>query len=346
MTEDNLLKIDGSQGEGGGQILRSSLALSILSNTPFNIFNIRAGRKKPGLMRQHLTAIKAALAICNGEAVGNDIHSKEVSFYPDKLTGGKFHFSIGTAGSTNLVLQTILPPLLIANKASTITLEGGTHNQYAPPYDFIKDSFAPIINLFGPSIEMDISKWGFYPAGGGEYTVNIKPAEELKEIHIIERGKLIKLKAKIYYTKLPRTIAEREEKTLLRNLDKLSRKDIEIYEIKNSPGPGNIIFLEAQYDKSKSIFTGFSERGLPAEKVAKGVCQSFQKHHKADVPIDKYLADQLMLPMAMAGKGSFITRKLSYHSQTNIDVIMTFLPIEIIQEQISKDQVKLSFQRK
>jgi RNA 3'-terminal phosphate cyclase (ATP) len=176
------IRIDGSFGEGGGQILRSSLSLSLVTGKPFRIENIRANREKPGVLRQHLTAVQAAAEVGSAEVEGASLGSKALTFVPGKIRSGEFRFAIGTAGSGTLVLQTILPALITAAGPSRIEIEGGTHNPAAPPFDFLQRSFIPLIERMGPKVKLELQRYGFYPAGGGRFVVEITPCEVLKPI--------------------------------------------------------------------------------------------------------------------------------------------------------------------
>jgi RNA 3'-terminal phosphate cyclase (ATP) len=180
-----VIEIDGSFGEGGGQILRSSLALAIVTGQPVRLSNIRAGRRKPGLMRQHLTAVNAAAAICGATVDGERIGATELTFTPGAVRAGEYQFSIGTAGSTTLVLQTVLLPLLTAGGPSRIVLEGGTHNPFAPPFDFLERAYLPLINRMGPNVRATLERPGFYPAGGGRIAIEIEPATGLHGFDVV-----------------------------------------------------------------------------------------------------------------------------------------------------------------
>src|SRR5688572_20326178 len=201
-----MLTIDGSMGEGGGQILRSALALSVITGTPFRIANIRANRDRPGLRRQHTTAVRAAAQICGGDVVGAEVDSRELTFRPGKVAPGDYTFDIGSAGSTTLVLQTVLPPLLLAGGPSTLVLEGGTHNPGGPPADFVERVFLPVINRMGPRVQLALERPGFAPAGAGRLIVAIEPAARLQPVTLNERGKLIRRRARVVVAGLPRTI--------------------------------------------------------------------------------------------------------------------------------------------
>src|ERR1051325_4105851 len=205
-----MITIDGSFGEGGGQILRTSLALALVTGKPFRIERIRAGRKNPGLLRQHLTAVNAAAQIGRAEVAGASIGSRELTFAPQAVTAGSYHFAVGTAGSATLVLETVLPALLIADGPSALVLEGGTHNPYAPPFDFLDKTFLPLVCMMGPRVAARLERHGFYPAGGGKFIVDIEPAARLGRIELDERGDITGRRARALIANLPRQIAERE----------------------------------------------------------------------------------------------------------------------------------------
>lgn len=328
-----MICIDGSYGEGGGQILRTSLALSMLTGKSFEIRNIRSGRRKPGLMRQHLTALEAAQKIGNAQVQGGNIGSGMVIFVPGMVQPGYYHFAVGTAGSCTLVLQTVLPALLTADGESELLLEGGTHNPFAPPFDFLSKTFLPLVKRMGPEVRAVLHRPGFYPAGGGKFRVSIRPARHLTHLHLTERGKILRLSARAVVTKLPRHIAERELAVIEKKLSWPS-ECLHTEEAEDSRGPGNVLFAEVESEQVTEIFTGFGERGVTAEKVAGKVVKSVQEYLAADVPAGPYLADQLLIPMAMAGGGSFRTLSLTLHATTNMEIIRKFLEVEFRAEQL------------
>lgn len=328
-----MITIDGSKGEGGGQILRSSLALSLVTGKPFRIENIRAKRKKPGLMRQHLTATKAAVEVGNAQAEGADIGSTSLEFTPGKVKPGSYTFAVGTAGSATLVLQTILPALIIADAPSHLVLEGGTHNPYAPPYDFLEKAFLPCLCEMGPNVTSKLDRPGFYPAGGGKFTVDIEPVAALSPVDFTHRGELVDQKAKAIVANLSPKIGLRELKVVQTKLG-LDNDSLELVEIKDSPGPGNVLIIEMKFGNITEVVTGFGELGVPAERVADKAIEQCKKYMSAGVPVGRYLADQLLIPMALAGTGSYRTVKPSKHTFTNIGVIRRFLEIEIDGERI------------
>jgi RNA 3'-terminal phosphate cyclase (ATP) len=331
-----MVTIDGSYGEGGGQILRSSLALSLVTGKPFSIHNIRAGRKKPGLMRQHLTAVNAAAEIGLAAIEGNRIGSQAFTFEPEMIKPGNFHFATGSAGSCTLVFQTILPALLMAGEPSEIILEGGTHNPYAPPFDFLKKAFLPVINRMGPSVDAVLEKPGFYPAGGGRFKVSVNPAG-LNRINLLERGNITNQTARASVANLPVSIANRELKVVREKLE-WNKEVLKAVEVENSQGPGNILTLEIESENITEVFTGFGEKGTSAEKVAKRAVKSVLEYLAVNVPVGRYLADQLLIPMALAGGGKFRTLSPTKHTKTNVEIIKNFLDVEIAVIEYDRNQ--------
>jgi RNA 3'-terminal phosphate cyclase (ATP) len=327
-----MITIDGSEGEGGGQILRTSLALSLITGQPIRMEKIRAGRKKPGLLNQHLTAVNAAKTISGAEVSGAELGSQTLEFRPGNVTPGNYRFAVGTAGSATLVLQTILPPLLQATGPSDLTLEGGTHNPAAPPFDFLSRCFVPVIEQMGPRIDLELRRPGFFPAGGGNFRARIKPDQHLRGIKLLNRGNIQRRRARAMISKLSPQIAERELSVARRVLE-WEPSECVIESITTSPGPGNALLLELEAEHVTAIFIGFGERGLTAEDVARRTVVAAKSWLAADVPVDEHLADQLLLPMALAGSGTFRTVKPSLHSTTNAMVIQRFLAVSIQFEQ-------------
>lgn len=330
-----MITIDGSQGEGGGQILRSALALSLVTRQPFTIDNIRAGRKKPGLMRQHLTAVHAAAEVGQAQVTGAALGSARLTFEPAEVRAGEYHFAVGTAGSATLVLQTVLPALLRAHGPSTLRLEGGTHNPWAPPFDFLVKTFLPLLNRMGPGVAATLVRPGFYPAGGGEFHVTIAPAATLQPLELLERGPVRRVRATAKVAHLPRHIAERELRVIATKLG-LSGDDLVVEEVAGSRGPGNLVTIEVESEHLTEVFTGFGERQIPAEAVADQAAAQARRYLAKGVPVGEYLTDQLLIPLALAGGGAFRTAGLSRHAQTNIDVIRAFLDVDFEMDSTSR----------
>jgi RNA 3'-terminal phosphate cyclase (ATP) len=338
--------IDGSRGEGGGQILRSSLTLALITGRPVTIDRIRAGRERPGLMRQHLTAVAAAEEICGGLVLGAEIGSQNLTFEPRPVRPGSYRFSVGTAGSATLVLQTVLPALLIAGGPSQLVLDGGTHNPWAPPFDFLQRAYLPLINRMGPHVAVALDRPGFYPAGGGRLTVNVQPVEALCGFDLLERGEIRSHAARILLSKLPDHIAQREIDTIVQKMN--WRRDCCLVDEITAAGPGNIVSIELESEHVTEIFTGFGRQGVRAERVAAEAVRQLRDYLDADVPIGPHLADQLLLPLGISAwqpgdggrqrGGSFRTLSLTPHATTHIEVLRTFLDVSIAVEASDEDQ--------
>ncbi|MEM1043211.1 MAG: RNA 3'-terminal phosphate cyclase [Bacteroidota bacterium] len=322
-----MIYIDGSHGEGGGQVLRTSLALSLVTGQPFRIDHIRAGREKPGLMRQHLTAVRAAAEIGGASVEGAAIGSQALAFRPRAVRPGTYHFAVGTAGSATLVLQTILPALLTAPEPSELTLEGGTHNPWAPPFDFLQKSFLPLVERMGPRVAASLDRYGFYPAGGGRFHVRVEPAERLVPIDLTERGEVRSRSARAIVANLSKRIAKRELNAVAKKMnwdeDCFRAEEVE------AACPGNVLLVEIESEAATEVFAGFGRVGVRAEAVARSAVEEVRTYLASGVPVGRYLADQLMVPFVLAGGGAFCTLPLSRHARTNIDVIRRFVPEEI-----------------
>lgn len=319
-----MIIIDGSEGEGGGQVVRNACALALVTGQPFRITNARGRREKPGLMRQHVTAIEAACTIGGAECEGLSVGSSEIGFRPGKVVPGQYQFAVGTAGSTNLVLQTLLPPLMIADAPSRLVLEGGTHNIYAPPFDFLAKTFLPIVNRMGPKVEARLVRHGFYPRGGGRIEVDITPAP-LRPIECVQRGALLGRSALAVFAALPFEIADREIKTARKLLPDWPEEAFAVRELPAEQGPGNIVLLEAEFEHVTEVFCGFGKLGVPAERVAKTAAARMSGYCGSEAFAGPYLADQLLLPFALAGGGTLTTVKPSQHALTAASVIAQFL---------------------
>jgi RNA 3'-terminal phosphate cyclase (ATP) len=323
-----MVTIDGSLGEGGGQILRSALALSVCLRRPFRIINIRARRPQPGLRPQHLAAVRAAAEISGAHVEGATIGAKMLTFEPGAINAGAHRFAIGTAGSTMLVLQTVLPALLTASAGSDLRLEGGTHNPRAPTFECLARAYLPLIGRMGPRIAIELERAGFEPMGGGVVHVRIEPAPRLDPLHLETRGALLRVAAEVLLSKLPAHIAEREAAALASELD-IEADSVRVRSIDDSAGPGNVVSVFVESEHVTEVFAEFGRRGVPAERVAQRAALAAKRYLASDVPIGMHLADQLLLPLALAGGGSFITLPPSTHTRTNIDVIQAFLPVAI-----------------
>ena len=329
-----MITIDGSMGEGGGQVLRTSLGLSLVTGKPFRIEKIRAGREKPGLMRQHLTAVRAAAEIGNAKLSGDEIASRTLVFEPGPVRPGEYDFAVGTAGSTTLVLQTVLPAMIVASGPSRLRLKGGTHNPWSPPFDFLQKAFLPLLAKMGATVTVELVRPGFYPAGGGEFTVDIQPAPggRLQPLELLERGEPVSRHATAIVAKLPDHIAQRELKVVHKKLgwtDDL----LTVQQADESAGPGNIVMLEIASQHVTEVFTGFGELAVRAEAVAHKAVDEARAYLAAGVPVGQHMADQLLIPLALSavegGGGKFRTLPPTRHTTTNIDVIQKFMDVAV-----------------
>ncbi len=320
-----MLTIDGSQGEGGGQILRTSLALALITGRALRIDRIRAGRPKSGLMRQHLAAVQAAARVGRAVVRGADLGSARLEFEPQGVSAGDYDFRVESAGSATLVVQTVLPALLTAGGPSTLHVTGGTHNPHAPPFEFLARAFLPQIARTGPRGEATLVRHGFYPAGGGELTVTIEPVRRLAQAEWLERGELRQVRAQAVVSALSPTIAERELAVFHAAFgpDSPGR----IIRVEQPRGPGNVLTIECEFERITEVMTGFGQRGVPAEAVARAAVDQARRFIDSGAAVGPHLADQLLLPLALAGGGALRTSEITAHTRTNAEVIARFLDV-------------------
>jgi RNA 3'-terminal phosphate cyclase (ATP) len=333
MKSTPLLPLSGESG--GGQILRSALTLSAITGQPFRITNIRGKRPKPGLMRQHLTCVKAAAEICDGTVDGAEIGSIELVFSPGKVRGGDYSFAIGSGGSTTLVLQTLLPALLHAGAASTLRIEGGTHNPMAPPFDFIDQCYLPLLKSMGARANVILERPGFMQAGGGVLSATINPLKKWKKLKLTDRGEPVGTFGRVLHAHLAREIADREIKAAAKILD-WPGDQFEIVDAADSAGPGNAILLGTRFANVCEISSGIAAMGRSAESVGVAAAKGLRNYLASSAPVGVHLADQLLLPIALAGGGVFHTMAITNHMETNIAVIEKFLPVQFVIDSLER----------
>lgn len=331
-----MLSLDGSQGEGGGQILRTALACSLLTGMPFAIERIRAARRRPGLLPQHLAAVRAAAEIANAATEGAILGSETLTFEPGEIRAGKYHFDIGTAGSAGLVLQTVLVPLLSADGESQLEIEGGTHNEGAPPFEFLDLSFAPLLRRMGADLTLTLEKPGFYPVGGGRIRVRVGKAN-WRRLELLERGAVRSVWASALVSRLPLSIAQRELAVVEEGLG-WSEECLRASAVE-AEGPGNALILVVETEQVTEVFTGFGRRGLPAEEVAAMAVAKTRRYLDSGVAVGVHLADQLLVPLAQTGGGSFLTLEPSGHFTTNAGVVDRFFDLNITTRRIDESVV-------
>ena len=316
--------LDGRQGEGGGQILRSGLTLSAITGRPLQLGHIRGGRKRPGLMRQHLACVRALAEITGAEVSGDALGSKELSFAPGAARAGQYRFAIGSAGSTGLVLQTVLVPLLLADGPSELVLEGGTHNSMAPPFHALKHSFAPLVEAMGGRLQLNLERAGFYPAGGGRLLVQIEPPSDSKPLDLTQRGPKLGYRASIDYAHIPDSIPAQQAKLLFRALPILG-ENIELSEHPSSLGPGCAMSVHLDYRNVSEVWTVFGSKGVSSKRLIRELTKTVKQYLVQPAPVGSHLADQLLLPMVALGGGRFRSMPPTPHTTTNIQTIQAFL---------------------
>ncbi|MEZ0247935.1 MAG: RNA 3'-terminal phosphate cyclase [Thermoproteus sp.] len=327
------VRIDGSYGEGGGQILRTSLALSGLLLKPMEIYNIRAKRKNPGLQRQHLTAVMATAAITNAEIRGGEIGSTRLLFVPKELKCGDFSFDIGTAGSISLVIQTVLPLLAFSSCRSKVVIRGGTDVPLAPPIDYLNGVTLRLLRLMGLNATITLVRRGHYPRGGGLVELAVEPVAKLKPVVWERRGEVVKIGGVSHSVNLPRHVAERQARAAEEQLKRLGVPiEISIENRQDGLGPGSGIVLWAETDAGLVLGAdALGEKGKPAEAVGREAAEKLLREVSSGGALDSHMGDMIMIYMALAdGAGRSSVSELTMHAKTNAYVIEQFLPVKFV----------------
>jgi RNA 3'-terminal phosphate cyclase (ATP) len=321
--------IDGSYGEGGGQILRTAVSLSALLGRPVEIRDIRAGREKPGLRAQHLMAVRAVALTTSAKTRGAELGSRSLYFEPGALRAGNYTLDVGTAGSTSLVLQSMIPPLLLAEGHSHVTVKGGTHVPWSPSFHYLRDVFVPALRDMGATVSLEIERWGWYPKGGGKVTASISPTRVLRPLDRMERGSLRGISVLSAVSNLPSSIADRQKDRVVKRLEAHGYRPGDTKTIQGpSPGTGTMVFIGAEFEKGTAGFSALGARGKSAETVGDEAATSFLAFMASRAGLDVHLADQMVLYMALAqGRSSFVTADITKHLMTNMWVIEQFLPV-------------------
>lgn len=362
-TKNNkTLKIDGSTGEGGGQIIRTALSLSMLTSIPIEITNLRAGRAKPGLMRQHLVCVQASQAISDATVTGAHLGSTTFSFTPIAIKSGDYTFDIGSAGSTSLVLQTLLPALLFANVdecvKSTVTIKGGTHNPLAPTTDFLQNAFVPALAKLGMQVDIELQQVGFAPIGGGSIKATITPflrRANILPFKLIERSELVNIALvasvlNLDYDICKRELASAQASLIESGIDKtlINTRSHRLQGI----GEGNTCYAQVTHTVDEppihktgaqvthqEMFTLLGEKRSSAENMGNRLAGLVKRYLlNTDAIVDEYLTDQLLLPLALSRGGEFSARMISDHTETQAWLIEQFLPVEIKFEAIDDNK--------
>lgn len=311
--------IDGRSGHGGGQVLRAALALSVATGEPVRVTDVRAERPRPGLRRQHLAALEAAARVGRAEVAGDRLGSTEVRFTPRGLDAGPHRVDVGSAGSTGLVLQTVVPPLLAGGEPADLALHGGTHNEGAPPFEQLAVSYAPALARAGGRLSLGLRRHGFAPAGGGSITAEVQPAVEPSPVDLTERGPLEAVRATALLAHLPHHVADRELAVLARELADVDPK-LEVAPAA-SDAPGNALLVELACSRHTEVVAAFGRKGRPAERVAEEAAAAARAYLDGGAGVGPHLADQLVVPLALAAGGRFTTTAASDHLRAGAAVL-------------------------
>jgi len=335
-SADPPLSIDGAHGEGGGQILRSAVSLSAMTGRAIRIVRIRANRRNPGMAAQHLTAVRAAAALCKARLSGDALGARELVFVPTSpVTAGDYVFDVslaregGSAGAVSLVLQTVLLPLAFAAGNSRVVVRGGTHLPQSPPVDYLCGVWLPILRRMGIYAEITLEAWGWFPVGKGEIHVTIGGTPEARPwprpLRLLERGALTRVIGRAVAANLPAHIPQRMSRRAAALLEPLGvALDIRP-ECVEAACPGAGIFLTAEYESVAAGFSSLGARGIPAETVAEAAAASLLAHHASGAALDRHLADQVILPLSFSREVSrYSVEIVSRHLETNAWVIAQF----------------------
>jgi RNA 3'-terminal phosphate cyclase (ATP) len=324
-----MINIDGSYGEGGGQIVRTALGLSCLFRKPFRMYRIRKGRKKPGLMPQHLTCVSAARLIAGAVVEGDNPGSTELFFSPGEPQGGTYAFDIGTAGSASLVLQTLIPALLFTGRMSSVTLMGGTHVPFSPPFHFLSGIFVPFLERLRVKVQLSIETYGFYPKGGGRIRADIFPADRISSLDLMERGEVSSITGCSGVGGLPPSIAARQHGAALARISASAGELVNKTAIHTvsvpAGGPGTFVYLECRSENSLAGFSALGARGKRAEAVGDEAADALIKYYRTGAALDQHLADQIVLYLALSGhESAFTTEAVTNHLLTNLWAVGLF----------------------
>jgi len=324
-----MIVIDGSFGEGGGQIVRSSLTLAAVLGVPARIENIRANRPRPGLANQHLAAARSIAKICKASLEGAGKGSTELVIEPGEVRAGHYSREIGTAGSTTLILQTVLLALAAASDESVITITGGTHNPMAPPAEFIIECYLPALEHIGMSASCELVRHGFYPKGGGAIRATVEPCKDAGgPVDLTEEVEWGEPEVSILIANLPDHVAFRERDEIAKGL-RIDPLEVSIDPLPGEVGPGNAVMVRYKSSGRTALITSFGQPEKRAERVAREAARDAKNFARSKCPVDPHLADQLILPLALAQGGSFLTSAVTEHTRTQAEVIRRFLSVEV-----------------
>jgi len=313
-----VMEIDGAHGEGGGQLLRNSAALAAVTGIPIRVKNIRAGRPKPGLAAQHLTALQAVAALADATVEGLNVGSREVTIAPGRLRGGRFSFDVGTAGSVTLVLQACLPAALRAPEPVELRLIGGTDVPWSPPLDYFRFVFLPLLARMGGKVTIELVRRGYFPRGGGEIRVNVVPAPEFRPLLVEPPGAMRRVDGIAHVGNLPKDVAQRMKHAALRRFVGIAEAKVEETS-EAAIGPGGAIVLWTEHENTVLGSSGLARKGVPAEALGQAAADEMVEDLKAHSSLDVHAADQVLLYSALAkGESRFSVREITKHMETTM----------------------------
>jgi len=344
-----MIEIDGSMGEGGGQILRMSLALAAVLKEEVRVFNIRKKRSPPGLKAQHLSAVRAIAKITNAKLEGDSLGSEEIIFHPREIMGGNVRINIGTAGSISLILQAILPAICFAKDKVRLEIIGGTDVKWSPPVDYLIHVFRPIVKRMGANINIKLIERGHYPKGGGLVVAEISPIDTLNSIKLMEQGKITYIRGISHAHGLPRHVAIRQARAAQEVLNSLNLSNIQIdieskenIPKRKSPGSGITLWTETSTNTVLGS-DSLGEKGKRAEIVGKEAAEKLVREIRSGATVDRHMADMLIIWMLLAkGTSTIKTSELTMHAKTCIDLAKIFTSTEIKIDEAKGDLVNLS----
>ncbi|MDQ7028375.1 MAG: RNA 3'-terminal phosphate cyclase [Ardenticatenia bacterium] len=323
--------VDGALGEGGGQVVRTSLTCALLTGTPVRVVNIRAKRPRPGLRPQHVAAVRAAADISHARVDGDAVGSQELTFCPGNVRPGRYRWDIRTAGAVTLVLQTVVLPLAFADGPSHVVIRGGTHVPWSPTWAYVERQWAPYMEELGLSMRLRLKRAGFYPQGGGEVHVAIRPTTRpLRSLNTPDGGILCRVEGAVYIAHLPDHVARRQKLTALNALRSYDWDARVIVRRLEAPSPGTLTLVEAHKAHGRGCYTALGERGKRAEVVAQEAVELLNSYVESRAAVDRYLADQLLLPLALAeAPSTFSTECITTHLVTNARLVTRLLSAEV-----------------
>jgi RNA 3'-phosphate cyclase len=330
--------IDGSFGEGGGQLVRTACALAAITGEPLRLHNIRARRSPPGLAPQHLTAVRAVASLCNAEVEGLELRTQEIVFRPRQVKAGDYHFDVGTAGSIALVLQAVLPVALAADGASTFRVTGGTDVRAAPAIDYLGHVLVPLLARMGARVELEVQRRGYYPRGGGVVAVRVIPTR-LRALQLDAPGAVHRIAGIAHASNLPAHIAERMQRTARECLGHLGPVaiDQQVLSGAGAVGQGGAIALWAQAENTRLGASEVAQRGVPAERIAASAAEALKEELMAGSTLDIHASDQLLVYLARAnGPSRFLVRRVSSHAETTLWLLQQFLPLRVATVTVGK----------